>query len=73
MDCVGLEGLPLVGMTGGYLEWLDLLGLGLDALGEEAEWLLDCLGKKEEVEVAPIVVFGDVSESLLVSVVEMED
>lgn len=63
-----MAGLPLVGMTDGCLEWLDLLGLGLDVLGEE-----DCLGKKEEVEVAPIVVFGDVSESLLVSVVEMED
>lgn len=67
-----MAGLPLLRMTGGYLEWLDLLGLGLDILEVEDEWLLDCLGKKEEAEVAPIVPFGDVSESLLVSVVEIE-
>lgn len=32
-----------------------------------------CLGKKEEVEVALVVLFGDVGESLLVSVFEEED
>ncbi len=56
--------------TEGCVELRDILGLGFDVMGEEAEWLLCCLGKKEEVA---LVLFGDVSESLLVSVFEVED
>lgn len=54
-----------------YVELLGLLGLGLDVVEEEAEWLLCCLGKKEEE--ALTVLFGDVSESLFVSGFEVED
>lgn len=42
-------------------------------MGEEAEWLFCCLGKKTEAEVALVVLFGDVSESLSVSESEVED
>lgn len=45
-------------------DWLDLLGL-------ETDGLFCCLGKKEEAEVALVV--GDVSESLLASVFQVED
>lgn len=53
---------------------LEILGLGLDVLGDEAEWSLCGLGKMEaEAEVAPIVLSGDVRESFLISVFEVED
>lgn len=52
---------------------LEILGLGLDVLGDEAEWSLCGLGKMEEAEVALIVLSGDVRESFLVSVFEVED
>lgn len=65
LDCVGLAGLPTEDL-------LALLGLGLDVLGGEADWSLCCLGKKE-AEVVLIVLFDDVSGSLLVSVLEVED
>lgn len=54
-------------------EWLDSLGLGLDVLGEDAEWIFCCLGKMEDAEVALIVLLDDASESPLVSVFEVED
>lgn len=54
-------------------EWLGLLGLGLDVLGEEAEWVVCCLEKMEDAEVAVPVLLRDVSESLLVSMLEVED
>lgn len=60
LDCDGLAG-------------LDLLGLGSDVLGGEAEWIFGCLGKMEDEEVAVIVLLRDVKESLLVSVFEVED
>lgn len=46
------------------VDWLDLLGLGLDGPGEEAEFC--CLEKMEDTEEA-------LGESLLVSVFEVKD
>lgn len=54
-------------------EWLALVGLGLDVLGEEAEWVICCLVKMEDAEVAVPALLHDVSESLLVSMFEVED
>lgn len=72
MDSVGLAGLPLVPVE--TTAWLDSLGLGIDVLGEEeAGWLFCCFRKMEDAEVALVVLFGDVRESLLVSVSEAED
>lgn len=54
-------------------EWLVSLGLGLDVLGEEAEWIFCCLEKMEDAEVAVTVLLRDVSESFLVSMFEVEE
>lgn len=73
LDCVSLAGLPEVPgeTTEEYLP--ELVGLGLDVRGEGTEWLPCGLGKKEEPEVALIVLSGEVCESILVSVFEVED
>lgn len=62
-----LEGLPLVGATGGSVEWVGLLRLDVQAVVE-----LCCLGRKEEGEAALKVLLGEVGESLLVSVLELK-
>ena len=59
LDCVGLAGLPLI-----PVDWLDLLGLGLDGPEEEAEFC--CLEKMEDAEEA-------LDKSLLVSVFGVKD
>lgn len=63
-------GLPLVPDEPTEEYFLEVLGLGLEILVEEADWLICCLGKKEEAEVALIVLL---IESLLVSGFEEEE